>query len=93
MKKIIPLTFCVMFTLSSFAQGFEWVRTYTGEEITSGVTTNQLKGSCVDSADNLYILGEFSPQALTSTPSTSPAVTTADGRELTFRLMRQYGRR
>lgn len=50
-------------SLSSHAQHFEWVRTYTGEEITSGVTTNQLKGSCVDSAGNFYILGEFSPQA------------------------------
>ena len=48
---------------SLYAQGFEWVRTYTGQEVTSGVTTNQLKGSCVDSAGNLYILGEFSPYA------------------------------
>ena len=45
------------------AQGFEWVKSYSGEDVTSGVTTNQLIGSCVDSAGNLYILGEFSPQA------------------------------
>ena len=52
------------FILNSLrAQGFEWVRTYTGSEVTSGVTTNQLMGSCVDSVGNLYILGEFSPQA------------------------------
>ena len=68
MKKVI--FFAILILNSQFlilnslhAQGFEWVRTYTGEEVTSGVTTNQLIGSCVDSAGNLYILGEFSPQA------------------------------
>ena len=68
MKKVIFLAVLIFnFQLSIFnslhAQGFEWVRTYTGQEVTSGVTTNQLVGSCVDSAGNLYILGEFSPQA------------------------------
>ena len=63
MKKIISLLFLFAASLSAFSQHFEWVRTYTGEEVTSGVTTNQLLGSCVDSAGNLYILGEFSPQA------------------------------
>ena len=56
-------TFQLSIFNSLHAQGFEWVRTYTGQEVTSGVTTNQLLGSCVDSAGNLYILGEFSPQA------------------------------
>ena len=68
MKKVI--FFAILILNSQFlilnslrAQGFEWVRTYTGQEVTSGVTTNQLVGSCVDSAGNLYILGGFSPQA------------------------------
>ena len=68
MKKALFLAILILnsqfLILSSLrAQGFEWVRTYTGEEVTSGVTTNQLIGSCVDSAGNIYILGEFSPQA------------------------------
>ncbi len=67
MKKVILLVLILNFQFSILnslrAQGFEWVRTYTGQEVTSGVTTNQLLGSCVDSAGNLYILGEFSPQA------------------------------
>ena len=65
MKKALFLAILILnsqfLILSSLrAQGFEWVRTYTGEEVTSGVTTNQLIGSCVDSAGNIYILGEFS---------------------------------
>ena len=68
MKKVLFLAILILnsqfLILNSLhAQGFEWVRTYTGAEVTSGVTTNQLIGSCVDSAGNLYILGEFSPQA------------------------------
>ena len=45
------------------AQGFEWVRTYTGSDLSSGDATNKIIGSCVDSAGNLYILGQFSPYA------------------------------
>ena len=68
MKKVLFLAILILnfqFSIlnSLRAQGFEWVHTYTGQEVTSGVTTNQLIGSCVDSAGNLYILGEFSPQA------------------------------
>ena len=68
MKKVIFLAVLIFnFHLSIFnslhAQGFEWVRTYTGADISSGVAANKLVGSCVDSAGNLYILGEFSPQA------------------------------
>ena len=63
MKRLFFFPILLATSLASHAQGFEWVRTYTGQEVTSGVTTNQLKGSCVDSAGNLYILGEFSPQA------------------------------
>ena len=68
MKKVI--FFAILILNSQFsilnslnAQGFEWVRTYTGADISSGVAANKLVGSCVDSAGNLYILGEFSPQA------------------------------
>jgi len=63
MKKHIFLSILLVASLASHAQGFEWVKTYTGPEVTSGVTTNHLVGSCVDSAGNIYILGEFSPQA------------------------------
>lgn len=68
MKKIILFAFLILnfqfLILNSLrAQGFEWVRTYTGPDISSGVPANNLVGSCVDSAGNLYILGEFSPQA------------------------------
>ena len=68
MKKVLFLAILILnsqfLILNSLhAQHFDWVRTYTGQEVTSGVTTNQLVGSCVDSAGNLYILGEFSPQA------------------------------
>ena len=68
MKKVLFLAILILnsqfLILNSLhAQHFDWVKTYTGEEVTSGVTTNQLLGSCVDSAGNIYILGEFSPQA------------------------------
>ncbi len=69
MKKVIFLVVLIFnFQLSIFnslhAQGFEWVRTYTGPEIrSSDDATNRIIGSCVDSAGNIYILGEFSPQA------------------------------
>ena len=68
MKKVILLVLILNFQFSILnslrAQGFEWVRTYTGAEIrNSDDPTNRIIGSCVDSAGNLYILGEFSPQA------------------------------
>ncbi|MBR6991908.1 MAG: hypothetical protein IKH97_06770 [Bacteroidales bacterium] len=62
-KHLLLLSIILAASLPAFSQHFDWVRTYTGQEVTSGVTTNQLLGSCVDSAGNLYILGEFSPQA------------------------------
>ena len=69
MKKVLFLAILILnsqfLILNSLrAQGFEWVRTYTGAEIrNSDDPTNRIIGSCVDSAGNLYILGEFSPQA------------------------------
>ena len=62
-KHLLLLSILLASSLPAFSQHFDWVRTYTGQEVTSGVTTNHLVGSCVDSAGNLYILGEFSPQA------------------------------
>jgi hypothetical protein len=62
-KHLLLLSILLAASLPAFSQHFDWVRTYTGQEVTSGVTTNHLVGSCVDSAGNLYILGEFSPQA------------------------------
>ena len=46
MKKVLFLAILILnsqfLILNSLrAQGFEWVMTYTGEEVTSGVTTNQ----------------------------------------------------
>ena len=69
MKKVLFLAILILnsqfLILNSLrAQGFEWVRTYTGPEIrSSDDATNRIIGSCVDSAGNIYILGEFSPQA------------------------------
>ena len=68
MKKVILLVLILNFQFSILnslrAQGFEWVRTYTGQEVdNTDDPTNRIIGSCVDSAGNLYILGEFSPQA------------------------------
>ena len=69
MKKVILfavliLTFQFSILNSLRAQGFEWVSTYTGPEIgNNDEPTNRIIGSCVDSAGNIYILGEFSPQA------------------------------
>ncbi len=62
MKKAITLTILSLFTLVAHAQRFDWVKTYTGPDI-SDMTTNKIVGSCVDNDGNLYILGEFSPQA------------------------------
>ena len=68
MKKVILLVLILNFQFlilnSLRAQGFEWVSTYTGPEIrSSDDATNRIIGSCVDSSGNIYILGEFSPQA------------------------------
>ena len=64
MKRYILLSILLAVSLASHAQGFEWVSTYTGPEIrSSDDATNRIIGSCVDSSGNIYILGEFSPQA------------------------------
>ena len=68
MKKVILLVLILNFQFlilnSLRAQGFDWVRTYTGAEVSNtDDPTNRIIGSCVDSAGNIYILGEFSPQA------------------------------
>ena len=69
MKKVLFLAILILnsqfLILNSLrAQGFDWVRTYTGVEIrNSDDPTNRIIGSCVDSKKNLYILGQFSPQA------------------------------
>ena len=64
MKKYISLLFLLAASLPAFSQHFDWVKTYTGPEIrSSDDATNRIIGSCVDSSGNIYILGEFSPQA------------------------------
>ena len=64
MKKFISLLFLLATSLPAFSQHFDWVKTYTGAEVSNtDDPTNRIIGSCVDSAGNLYILGEFSPQA------------------------------
>ena len=69
MKKVLFLAILILnfqFSIlnSLRAQGFEWVHTYTGAEVSNtDDPTNRIIGSCVDSAGNIYILGEFSPQA------------------------------
>ena len=64
MKKYILLSIILAASLASHAQGFEWVSTYTGAEASNtDDPTNRIIGSCVDASGNIYILGEFSPQA------------------------------
>ena len=63
-KRIIfLLTLCVAFTLAAQGQRFDWVRTYTGQDLSSGYVTNKIVGSCVDREGNYYFLGQFSPRA------------------------------
>ena len=59
MKRVILLAAFVVLSLAAHAQHFDWVKTYTGPDI-SDMTTNKIVGSCVDNEGNLYILGEFS---------------------------------
>ena len=64
MKRRLFLFYLLMAAgVAVHAQGYEWVRSYTGRDKSNDLPYNTLKGSCVDSAGNLYILGEFSPQA------------------------------
>ena len=60
---ILLLTLCVAFTLAAQGQRFDWVRTYTGADVSSGYATNRIVGSCVDREGNYYFLGQFSPRA------------------------------
>ena len=60
---IILLTLWVAFTLAAQGQRFDWVRTYTGQDVSSGYVTNKIVGSCVDRDGNYYFLGQFSPRA------------------------------
>ena len=63
-KHLLLLSILLAASLHAFSQHFEWVRTYTGAEVSNtDDPTNRIIGSCVDSAGNLYFLGEFSPQA------------------------------
>ena len=62
-KHLLLLSILLAASLSAFSQHFEWVKTYMGEDVSTGSASNEIIGSCVDSAGNLYILGEFSPQA------------------------------
>ena len=43
-------------------QGFEWVKAYSGSNITGNTNTNEIKGSFVDTQGNTYILGNVSPR-------------------------------
>ncbi len=61
LKRII-LLLTVAFSLTAQGQRFDWVRTYTGPDASSGCT-NKIVGSCVDSEGNYYFLGECSPYA------------------------------
>ena len=62
-KHLLLLSILLAASLPAFSQHFDWVKTYTGEDVSTGSASNEIIGSCVDSAGNLYILGEFSPQA------------------------------
>ncbi len=63
MKKMTYLlAFLALTTLTAHAQYFDWVKTYMGRDINNR-RTNEIIGSVVDSAGNLYILGHFGPDA------------------------------
>ena len=62
-KHLLLLSILLAASLPAFSQHFDWVKSYTGEDVSTGSASNEIIGSCVDSAGNLYILGEFSPQA------------------------------
>ena len=61
-KAVFLLMLCVAISVAIHAQGFDWVRSYTGQDYSS-LETNKIVSSCADSDGNLYILGKFSPQA------------------------------
>ena len=63
MKKPILLAMLVVAALAAQGQRFDWVRTYTGQDVSSGYVTNRIVGSCVDREGNYYFLGQFSPRA------------------------------
>ena len=60
---ILLLTLCVAFTLAAQGQRFDWVRTFTGQDVSSGYVTNRIVGSCVDRDGNYYFIGQCSPYA------------------------------
>ena len=63
-KHLLLLSILLATSLPAFSQHFEWVKSYTGAEVSnSDDPTNRIIGSCIDSVGNFYILGEFSPQA------------------------------
>ena len=63
MKRILSLLLLLaatMFTTALHAQGhFDWVRTYFGPDNSDGTPVNEVFGSVMDSAGNVYILGQF----------------------------------
>ena len=42
MKRLFFFSILLAASLLAFSQHFEWVKTYTGAEVTSGVTTNKI---------------------------------------------------
>ena len=62
MKKFISLLFPLAASLSLFAQHFDWVKSYSGNE-PSGYTFDYIVGSVTDSHGNLYVAGQFAKGA------------------------------
>ena len=64
LKSTALLVFCILFSLPSFPQHFDWVKSYIGESDNNGLTDlNTIIGSAVDNEGSLYILGEFTKGA------------------------------
>lgn len=64
-RKTLTFALFALMTLTAHAQRFDWVKTYMGQDINQ-IMTNEIIGSVVDTADNLYILGHFGPGAAIS---------------------------
>ena len=61
---LMPLLAVVPLRAQSPSGHFEWVRTYTGIQISSAYGYNEIVGSAVDSLGNLYIAGHFTYEGI-----------------------------
>ena len=75
MKKYILLSILLVASLASHAQGFEWVKTYTGQSFHDD-EYNRIISSVTDQNGNIYVLGHFTPNASINSTNLLPFVVT-----------------